>query len=83
RAPAECDAHHIIPWHAGGATSIDNGVLVCEHHHHLVEPNPNRPPGTRWVIRLDARGHPEFGAPEGRGAPPGQRRWRQHHRYRI
>lgn len=83
RSPAECDAHHIRPWHDGGSTSLDNGVLVCEHHHHLVEPNPNRPSASQWAIRMDSRGHPEFGAPEGRGAAPGQRRWRQHHRYRC
>jgi len=81
RQPAECDVHHITPWHQGGATSISNGVTVCTFHHHLVEPDPNRPPGTQWAIRFDNRGAPEFGAPEGRGAPPGQRRWRQHHRY--
>lgn len=83
RQPAECDAHHRTPWHAGGVTSLDNGVLVCGFHHHLVEPDPSRPPGTQWMIRMDARGHPEFGAPEGRGASPGRRRWRQHHRYRT
>jgi hypothetical protein len=81
RAPAECDLHHPHPWNQGGRTSYTNGVTVCSYHHHLVEPDPNAPPGSQWAIRYDTRGNPEFGAPEGLGAPPGQRRWRQHHRY--
>ncbi|MGN7779661.1 DUF222 domain-containing protein, partial [Mycolicibacterium sp. 22603] len=31
-----CDAHHIQPWSAGGATSVDNGVLLCRLHHGLI-----------------------------------------------
>lgn len=31
-----CEAHHIIPWAAGGTTSIDDGVLLCSRHHHLI-----------------------------------------------
>ncbi|MHA7306939.1 HNH endonuclease signature motif containing protein, partial [Arthrobacter sp. TMN-49] len=31
-----CDAHHIIPWHDGGETSINNGVLLCSMHHQLL-----------------------------------------------
>lgn len=83
RAPAECEGHHRRPWWQGGETSLANGVLLCGHHHHLVEPDPNRPAEQQWLIRLDSRGHAEFGAPEGRGAPPGERRWRQHHRYQL
>ena len=79
--PAECDGHHRTPWWAGGSTSLSNGVMVCTFHHHLVEPVPGAPPHTQWHIRLDRRGYPEFGPPEGVGAPPGQRHWRQHHRY--
>lgn len=37
---AACQAHHVIPWWAGGSTSLDNLVLVCRHHHSLVEPDP-------------------------------------------
>jgi hypothetical protein len=79
--PAECDGHHRKPWWAGGETSLSNGVLVCTFHHHLVEPVPGAPPPTQWQIRLDSRSLPEFAAPEGVGAPAGQRHWRQHHRY--
>ncbi|MGO1553275.1 MAG: DUF222 domain-containing protein, partial [Micrococcaceae bacterium] len=31
-----CESHHIQPWSEGGATSVDNGVLLCNHHHHAV-----------------------------------------------
>jgi len=30
------DAHHIIHWADGGETSLENLVLLCRHHHHLV-----------------------------------------------
>jgi hypothetical protein len=29
-------AHHVTPWEAGGATDIDNLVLLCARHHHYV-----------------------------------------------
>ena len=31
-----CDAHHIEHWIDGGATSLDNLVLLCRRHHRLV-----------------------------------------------
>ena len=31
-----CDAHHLDPWHHGGPTDLDNGVLLCSHHHHRI-----------------------------------------------
>jgi hypothetical protein len=36
RPPKHCDAHHIHHWADGGDTSIDNGVLLCRHHHTLI-----------------------------------------------
>ena len=29
-----CDAHHLAPWSTGGRTDLDNGMLLCNHHHH-------------------------------------------------
>lgn len=31
-----CDAHHIDHWADGGATSVDNLVLLCRRHHRAV-----------------------------------------------
>ena len=31
---AWCEAHHWKPWSRGGATDLDDGVLLCSHHHH-------------------------------------------------
>ncbi|CAN5359812.1 HNH endonuclease signature motif containing protein [soil metagenome] len=29
-----CEAHHWHPWSSGGLTDLDDGVLLCAHHHH-------------------------------------------------
>ncbi|MDQ1606688.1 MAG: hypothetical protein QOJ18_1055 [Microbacteriaceae bacterium] len=34
--PAWCDAHHAIAWSRGGPTDVNNGVLLCPAHHHLL-----------------------------------------------
>jgi hypothetical protein len=34
--PAWCDAHHALPWSRGGPTDVNNGVLLCPAHHHLL-----------------------------------------------
>ncbi len=36
RPPQWCDVHHLVPWARGGATAVDNLVLLCRHHHTLV-----------------------------------------------
>jgi hypothetical protein len=33
RGPEHCQAHHKIPWPAGGPTSLDNLQLLCHTHH--------------------------------------------------
>lgn len=30
------EAHHRQPWSAGGKTDLDDGVLLCSRHHHLI-----------------------------------------------
>ncbi|WP_166133921.1 HNH endonuclease signature motif containing protein [Nocardioides ochotonae] len=31
-----CEADHVDPWSAGGKTDLDNAILLCGHHHHLI-----------------------------------------------
>jgi hypothetical protein len=33
-APEWSERHHIVPWLAGGPTSLDNLTLLCAYHHH-------------------------------------------------
>ncbi|NHB84782.1 HNH endonuclease [Tessaracoccus sp. HDW20] len=70
----------MVPWWAGGATTLGNLVLLCPKHHKLVEPPrmhhpPGRPPdGTRtsgrdsarerWEVRINQHAMPEFLPPE-------------------
>lgn len=67
----QCEAHHITPWWREGRTALDNLVLLCGHHHALVEPErffpvESGPPtgrpvaADRWEVRLNERGLPEF-----------------------
>lgn len=57
-APRDCHAHHIVPWWAGGMTALWNLVLVCPHHHGIVEPGHD-PAADRWQVRLRDDGTPE------------------------
>ena len=36
RPPDWCDAHHVIPWWAGGHTTLTNAALLCARHHTIV-----------------------------------------------
>ena len=36
RPPDWCDAHHVIPWWAGGETTLTNAALLCARHHTIV-----------------------------------------------
>jgi hypothetical protein len=62
---AWCEVHHVIDWAKGGPTTVDNGVLLCWHHHRGIETSG-------WEIRM------VDGIPQVR--PPGwidpHRRWR-------
>ncbi len=82
-APATvCHAHHVVPWWAGGTTALSNLVLLCPHHHGLVEPSRDEPPeqreGSRWEIRIGVDGIPEV-LPAAR--MDGTRRPRRHQRF--
>ena len=34
--PGWTEAHHITPWSRGGPTDLENGIMLCSFHHHLV-----------------------------------------------
>ena len=46
RPPGWCDVHHVIHWRNGGRTELENLVLLCDHHHHVVHQ-----PG--WIVKFD------------------------------
>ena len=79
--PTVCEAHHIQPWHDGGATSLDNLVLLCPRHHRLVEPDPLQSEASQWQVWIDTdSGEPWFRPP--RHIDP-NRAPRQHRRHRL
>lgn len=49
-----CEAHHLRPWWQGGVTALYNLVLLCPHHHRLVEPERYQRPTDRWSIHIDS-----------------------------
>ncbi len=53
------NAHHIKPWKPGGRTDLDNLVLLCEHHHHLVH-------SRTWTMSGNANDELTFVGPTGR-----------------
>ena len=63
------DAHHVKHWVDGGATSLENCLLLCRHHHRLVHEGG-------WSIGWDDQRRPIFYDPrghmhyEGRWQPP-------------
>ncbi|WP_258062508.1 HNH endonuclease signature motif containing protein [Arthrobacter sp. B0490] len=61
-----CEAHHLTPWSRGGSTSIDNGVLLCSHHHHTIHQGS-------WTVHSQA-GIPWFTPPTHRRRFSGPRR---------
>lgn len=71
RIPAEsCQAHHITEWARGGATDIDNLVLICWAHHRQVDLRmwtirPGRPP----AVDQATPGHARRDWPGNNGSP--------------
>jgi hypothetical protein len=57
-----CDAHHINHWADGGATRLDNLMLLCRCHHRAVHEE-----GFRIVVTAD--GEFSFCRPDGRLMP--------------
>ncbi len=53
------DAHHEIPWYAGGSTTVDQLISLCRYHHGLVHEG-------RWRLRHDhATGEVHVTRPDG------------------
>ena len=57
-----CDAHHVQHWADGGATRLDNLVLLCRRHHRAIHEEG-------FTVRLDPTGNAEFCWPDGRPFP--------------
>ncbi len=53
------NVHHIVPWKPGGRTDLDNLVLLCVHHHHLVH-------SSGWEMSGNANEELTFTGPKGR-----------------
>jgi hypothetical protein len=64
--PSLCEAHHVLPWWAGGPTALSNLVLLCHTHHGLVEPAKF---GLRdqWQVEIAVDGLPQFTPPRRAG----------------
>jgi hypothetical protein len=61
--PVSCEAHHIEPWWTGASTALSNLVLLCHHHHGLLEPAKS---GARdqWEVRMALDELPELLPPQ-------------------
>jgi hypothetical protein len=57
RGPRWTDAHHVVPWAAGGPTALDNLALLCLVHHSEV----HKPGG--WTVSMASDGLPTFVPP--------------------
>ncbi|WP_347955118.1 HNH endonuclease signature motif containing protein [Gordonia aichiensis] len=60
------DAHHCVPWSAGGETAVDNCVLLCRMHHTVVH-------HTGWEVFIGHDRHPWFRPPADTSRPVGSR----------
>ncbi|MEI6621767.1 MAG: DUF222 domain-containing protein, partial [Actinomycetes bacterium] len=53
RPPGWCEAHHVKEWARGGSTTLDNLILACARHHHVIHESEHTitiEPGQRPVI---------------------------------
>ena len=68
RPGTHCDAHHIRWWRRHGETKIDNLLMLCSYHHHLIRRQD-------WKLSLLSNGDVHFTTPDGRtltSTPRGQ-----------
>ena len=59
---SHCDAHHVRHWADGGATRLENLLLVCRRHHRAVHEE-------RFTVELRDDGEARFFRPDGRPIP--------------
>jgi hypothetical protein len=52
RPPGWTQAHHIVEWPDGGRTDLDNLVLLCLTHHHLIHHQRWRIEGTAKNLKI-------------------------------
>ena len=57
-----CDGHHVEHWADGGATRLDNLVLLCRRHHRAVHEEG-------FLVRMGPSGDATFCWPDGRPFP--------------
>jgi hypothetical protein len=57
RGPRWTDAHHVVPWAAGGPTSLGNTVLLCGRHHTVIHQLAG------WTVHIARDGLPTFTPP--------------------
>jgi hypothetical protein len=56
RPPAWCEAHHVKHWITGGATDLNNAVLLCGFHHRVIHHG-------HWCVNIAPDGIPELPPP--------------------
>ena len=61
-----CQFHHIVPWHHGGPTTVDNLCLLCPACHHKLH-------HYGWRVEAARTGAYWLAPPPGRGHGPGGR----------
>ncbi|WP_446665620.1 DUF222 domain-containing protein [Flexivirga sp. B27] len=54
RPPGFCEVHHVVPWWAGGHTSLADSALLCGRHHQTVHRQGYmadiQPDGVTWDL---------------------------------
>ena len=58
RPPSWCDVHHCQNWEHGGPININNGALLCRHHHTFLHNN-------HWAISIEPGKKPLTRKPDG------------------